>query len=82
MDQEQLEKLIIHLTSLPLETETVEFKENNFKPDDIGKWISALSNSANLNNEKNAYLVFGIQDITHDIVGTKFLPSKEKVGND
>lgn len=37
MDQEQLEKLIIHLTSLPLETETVEFKENNFKPDDIGK---------------------------------------------
>jgi hypothetical protein len=37
MDQGRLEKLIIYLTSLPSETDTVEFKENNSKPDDIGK---------------------------------------------
>ncbi|MBU3924403.1 putative DNA binding domain-containing protein [Patescibacteria group bacterium] len=82
MNQEQLEKLITNLTSHPLETETVEFKENNFNKEDIGKRISALSNSANLHNKKNAYLVFGIHDITHDIVGTTFLPSNEKIGND
>lgn len=82
MNQEQLEKLLKNLISLPNETETVEFKENNFSPEDIGKRISALSNSANLHNKKNAYLVFGIQDITHDIVGTAFLPSNEKIGND
>src|SRR3989338_3851759 len=82
MNQEQLKKLLKNLISLPNETETVEFKENNFSPEDIGKRISALSNSANLHNKKNAYLVFGIQDATHKVVGTTFSPSKEKIGND
>jgi len=82
MDQEQFEKLIKNLASLPNETETVEFKENKFTAGDIGKRISALSNSANLHDKKNAFLVFGIRDITHDIVGTSFSPSGEKVGND
>src|SRR3989338_8636073 len=82
MNQEQLEKLIKNLVSLPNETETVEFKENKFNEDDIGKRISALSNSANLHDKKNAFLVFGIQDNTHNIVGTSFLPSNEKIGND
>ena len=27
-------------------------------------------------------MVFGVQDSTHDIVGTNFLPSNEKIGND
>ena len=82
MNQEQLEQRIKDLTSLPAETETVEFKVNEFNRDDIGKRISALSNSANLHNRKNAFLVFGIQDNTHDIIGTNFSPSSEKVGND
>jgi len=82
MNQEQLKKLLKNLISLPNETETVEFKENNFSPEDIGKRISALSNSANLHNKKNAYLVFGIHDISHDATGTTFLPSNEKIGND
>jgi predicted HTH transcriptional regulator len=82
MNQEQLKKLIANLVLLPSETETVEFKENNFNKEDIGKRISALSNSANLHDKKNAYLVFGIQDITHKIVGTTFSPCKEKIGND
>jgi len=82
MDKEQLEKLLKNLIALPRETETVEFKENKFSEKDIGKRISALSNSANLHDKKNAFLVFGIQDNTHNIVGTNFLPSKEKIGNE
>ncbi len=82
MDQEWFEKLIKNLVSLPSETETVEFKENKFNEDDIGKRISALSNSANLHDKKTAFLVFGIQDNTHNIVGTNFSPSNEKIGND
>jgi len=31
---------------LPAETEWIEFKKNNYKPEDIGEYISALSNSA------------------------------------
>ena len=82
MNQEQLEKLLQNLVSLLSETETVEFKENNFNNDEIGKRISALSNSASLHDKKKAYLVFGVQNITHKIVGTMFAPSKEKIGND
>jgi predicted HTH transcriptional regulator len=82
MDQEKLEKLINNLISLPKEIETVEFKENKCDKETIGERISALSNSANIKNAKNAYLVFGIQDRTHAVVGTTFLPRSEKIGNE
>ncbi|MCK4744718.1 putative DNA binding domain-containing protein [Candidatus Parcubacteria bacterium] len=82
MDQKQLEKLLKNLVSFSSEAETIEFKKNNFNKEDIGKRISALSNSANLYDNKNAYLVFGIQDKGHNIVGTTFSPNKERVGND
>lgn len=82
MDKDRLEQLIRNLISLPSETETVEFKANYFNEEDIGKRISALSNSANLLDKKKAYLVFGIQDTTHNIVGTNFLPTQEKIGNE
>ena len=82
MDQEYFEKLIKDLSALPRETETIEFKQNKFNREDIGKRISALSNSANLHDQKSGYLVFGVKDITHDIVGTQFSPSMEKIGNE
>ena len=34
------------LTSSPAETEWIEFKENNARPQEIGEYISALGNSA------------------------------------
>lgn len=81
MNTPKLEKLIEALAALPRETEIVEFKENNFDKEEIGKRISGLSNSANLLDEKFAYIVFGVNDRTHELVGTKFQPSQEKVGN-
>jgi len=81
MDQIQLEKLIKYFITLPYETETVEFKENNHTKEEIGKRISALANVANLLDEKKAYIVFGISD-DHKIVGTKFNPKTEKIGNE
>jgi len=80
MNQVQLEKLIEYLI-LSHETETVEFKENNFNKDEIGKRISALANSANLLDEKKAYLIFGVSDECK-IMGTKFNPKTEKIGNE
>jgi len=81
MNHEELQKLIRDITSFPKETETVEFKESNSDKKRIGRDISALSNSANLKGEKFAYLVFGIQDETHKIVGTSYNPKQEKVGS-
>ena len=74
--------LVKELCNLPHETEWAEFKENNCEPEQIGEYISALSNSAALHDEAYAYLVWGIQDKTHEFVGTSFVPSKRKVGNE
>ena len=74
--------IVLEVCKLPKETEWVEFKENKADPEEIGKYISALANSAALAGKSNAYLVWGIEDITHQVVGTEFSPSTSKVGNE
>lgn len=56
------------------ENEIVEFKraQRNFDIDDLGKYFSALSNEANLRERDFAWIVFGVDDKTHEIVGTSF----------
>lgn len=68
--------LISELIKLSKETEWVEFKENNTDPEMIGKNISALSNTSALLGKKQAYLVWGIDDETHEVTGTSFIPSQ------
>lgn len=48
----------------------------------IGERLSALANSAALEGKTNAYLVWGIGDKTHELVGTSFDPDSQKVGNE
>lgn len=62
--------LVEHLCALPRETEWVEFKENKFSEDSVGKYVSALANSAMLERKDFAYLVYGVRDEDHSIVGT------------
>lgn len=64
-----LQQLLAHT-----ENEVVEFKkaENSFDFDDLGKYFSALSNEANLREHQFAWLVFGIDNKTHTIVGTSY----------
>jgi ATP-dependent DNA helicase RecG len=81
-NQEYFYSLLHELRKLPNETEWVEFKCNNSDPVEIGEYISALSNSAPLNDKANAYIVWGINDINHEIEGTSFLPSRTKKGNE
>ena len=72
--------LLRELRALPAETEWVEFKTNRIKPDDLGEYISALSNGAALCGKQNAYMVWGVEDETHNIVGTDFQPATDKRG--
>lgn len=74
--------LVSELRKLPSETAWVEFKENNSAPEEIGEYLSALSNAAALNGKANAYVVWGIRDKTHEVVGTSFKPSSSKKGNE
>lgn len=82
MTPEQLEKLLTNLRQLSTEKEWVEFKSNKVSFDDIGEYISALSNTARLKEEAYGYMVWGIEDQTHNIVGTTFIPEMEKQGNE
>jgi len=79
---EYLISLVHELRRLPVETEWVEFKHNNDRPDEIGEYLSALANAAALYGKSSAYLVWGIDDTTHDIIGTSFNPATKKVGNE
>ena len=82
MNQEDFERLLIELTALPKETEWIEFKVDHYDPQEIGEYISALSNSACLHNKVKGYLIFGIEDGTHNVRGTHFKPKQKKVGNE
>ena len=74
--------LVHELRKLPGENEWVEFKVNVYEPEEIGEYVSALANSAAMVGKAAAYLVWGISDGAHEIVGTNFKPSSEKVGNE
>ena len=76
------EKELSEIVSLPKENEWVEFKMNDAQSQEIGEYISALTNSACLHNKEAGYLIFGIKNITHEIVGTNFNPREKRVGNE
>ena len=81
MPQTRLITLIDELRRHSGETEWLEFKHNNADPMQMGKRISALSNSARVADKHMAYMVWGIADENHSVVGTLFNPSTEKCGN-
>ena len=74
----RLVRLVDELCQLSGETEWVEFKRNFHPPQMIGEYISALANAACLKYKPKAYLLYGIQDRTHEVVGTSFDPYTEK----
>ena len=79
---EYLAGLVHELRKLPQETEWVEFKHNNANPQELGEYLSALANSAALLGKVNAYQVWGVDNQTHDIIGTTFKPAGVKYGNE
>lgn len=70
--------LIDRLRALPTETEWFELKRNRYEPQQLGEYLSALANAACLAGQPRGYLVFGIDDATHEVVGTDFDPYATK----
>ena len=77
-----LELLVDELRLLPGETEWVEFKRNNDGAETIAQDISALANSAARFDVPHAYMVWGIDDETHDVLGTDFRYRKARRGGE
>ena len=72
MDKEYLSELIKND-----ECEWIEYKENWFDRDELGTYISAMSNAAAFHGEDNAYFIWGVKDQTREIVGTDFNYDKD-----
>lgn len=72
--------ILKELCAYPTEREWFEFKENWFEPEQLGQYISALSNSAAMEGRSDGYFVWGINDKTHEITGTKFDPDCDVKG--
>lgn len=67
MDKKYLSELIKNN-----ECEWIEYKENWFDKEELGEYISAMSNAAAYHGQEYAYFIWGIKDGTKDIVGTNF----------
>lgn len=82
MNNSDLNRLLEVLVAMPKETEWVEFKANFHSEEEIGERLSALSNSACLLDKSFGYLIYGVQDETHEVIGTNFKAKMAKKGNE
>ena len=85
MELQEVDKLVLlveELRKLPTEKSWLEFKKSNYKPEMIGEDISALANAAVLADRSCAYMLWGVDDSTHEIVGTEFDLQTLKKGNE
>lgn len=78
MNPSELQTKLTELRGLPQESEWVEFKSSWDIKEDIGEYISALSNSAALLGKPFGYIVWGVADGSHEVIGTTFLPRQAK----
>jgi len=75
---EDYKALFQHLIT-HVEQEVIEYKtaENQFDTNKLGKYLSALSNEANLREHDFAWIVMGVNNERH-VVGTQFLMDETK----
>jgi predicted HTH transcriptional regulator len=64
------------------ESPWLEFKVNNNHPEMIGEWVSACANAAILANKDRAFLVFGVENKTKQLVGTSVRLQEMKKGGE
>jgi len=82
MNTPNLSALLRELTVLTGESEWVEFKHSYVDPAEIGQYLSAIANAAALHHKEKGFLIWGVDNDTHRIVGTAFEPRSIKKGNE
>jgi ATP-dependent DNA helicase RecG len=83
MQETNLNILLSELCNQPQEQQWLEFKmgKGSITNDEIGEYISAMSNGAAIANQVFGYLVWGVEDGTQAIKGTNFSFANAKNGN-
>jgi len=83
MNRVELTQLVDFLREQESELQWLEFKIENYTPDKIGMYISALSNGARLHDREYSYLVWGIDDTKErSVIGVKTPLSMIKKGGE
>ncbi len=77
-DIQHINQLKKQISEVGKESRFLEFKSNYQNADKLGKYISALSNGACLDNKEMGYLYFGVEDETMELKGTTFDASRIK----
>lgn len=62
MNVESIKKIVEDCCSLETETKWFEFKTNWFDTDDIGEYVSALSNAVAMFGRAYGFLIWGVND--------------------
>lgn len=83
MTEQDLNNLLIELCSYPQELQWLEFKLNkgSITNEEIGEYISAMSNGASIANKPFGYIVWGVEDKTQIVKGTNFSFENAKQGS-
>lgn len=83
MDDATLSNLLYRLID-NWENEVVEFKRGGegFSSSELGKYVSAMANEANLREQAKAWLVFGVDDKSRSVVGTGYKKNIEHLQAD
>lgn len=76
-DVELINELLVNGSELTW----LEFKKDNTDPELIGKLCSALSNGARIAGRDFGYIIWGVEDASKQVIGTRFNPDLEKKGN-
>lgn len=73
MDARDARRLLDEWRALPAETEWLDFKEarRQLDVDDMGRYVSALANEANLCGRQVAWLVLGVCDARDPVTGAR-----------
>jgi ATP-dependent DNA helicase RecG len=74
-------EMLLHTLIKQWESEVVEFKQagNDYSTDRIGEYFSALSNEANLRGQEKAWLVFGVNNKTRQVIGSEYRMDLERL---
>lgn len=69
---DNLVSTVKELISYDYESDWFEFKENWYEPNQIGEYISSISNVVAMRGLDYGYLIWGVNNKSHKLVGTDF----------
>lgn len=80
--ENQLRNCLPDLLAQPEETRWLEFKVDKLDSARVGEYISALANGACLDKQSEGWLLLGVENETHAVVGTHKRLRKMRLGNE